>query len=492
MSDTAARVATQVPVTELAGVPLLWPAGPEILLAVGALGLLMIGAFRGEAATRAITHAAISLLLAAVLVLILMPAGDVTTFGGSFVLDAYARFVKVLVLCGSAVALIMSIDYLAAEKQQRFEFPILIVLATVGMLMIVSAGDLIALYMGLELMSLSLYVVASIHRDSVRSTEAGLKYFVLGALSSGMLLYGCSLIYGFTGTVNFEGIAKAVGDHASIGLIFGLVFLFAGLCFKVSAVPFHMWTPDVYEGAPTPVTAFFASAPKLAAVAVFVRTAMEAFPGIEDQWQQILVFVAIASMILGSVAAIGQRNIKRLMAYSSIGHMGFALVGLASATEEGVRGVLIYLAIYLVMTLGTFACILSMRRKDGYVETIDDLAGLSRSSPMMAFFLAALLFSLAGIPPLAGFFAKFYVFLAAMKANLYGLAVIGVLASAIGAYYYLRIVKIMYFDEPATRFDPMPAVLRTVLTVSGVLVIAYAVWPAPLVRAASAAARSLF
>jgi NADH-quinone oxidoreductase subunit N len=475
-----------------AEVPALLPALPEIVLACGAMALLMVGAFRGEKATGFVNMAAIALLLGAAAIVLLLPGGLLVTFNGSFVLDAYARFVKVLVLVGSALALVMSLDYLSAEKQQRFEFPILVMLSTIGMLMIISAQDLIALYLGLELMSLALYVVASIHRDSVRSTEAGLKYFVLGALSSGMLLYGASLIYGFTGTVSFEGIAKAAGEGASIGLIFGLVFLFAGLCFKVSAVPFHMWTPDVYEGAPTPVTAFFASAPKLAALAIFTRIAIEAFPGIEHQWRQIIVFVAIASMGLGAFAAIGQRNIKRLMAYSSIGHMGFALVGLAAGTQEGVRGVLIYMAIYLVMTVGTFACILSMRRKDGYVETIDDLAGLSRTNPSMAFFLAALLFSLAGIPPLAGFFSKYFVFLAAMQAGLYTLAVLGVLASVVGAYYYLRIIKIMYFDEPKTRFDPMPGELRAVLVASGILVIGFVVWANLLFGAASVAAKSLF
>jgi NADH-quinone oxidoreductase subunit N len=359
------------------------------------------------------------------------------------------------------------------------------------MMMLISAADLIALYLGLELMSLALYVVAAIDRDSVRSTEAGLKYFVLGALSSGMLLYGASLIYGFTGTVSFAGIAKAA-NHASIGLVFGLVFLFAGFCFKISAVPFHMWTPDVYEGAPTPITAFFAAAPKVAGIAIFVRTTIVAFPGILTQWQQIVVFVAIASMALGAFAAIGQRNIKRLMAYSSIGHMGFALVGLAAGTQEGVQGVLIYMAIYLAMTLGMFACILSMRRDGRMVEDIADLAGLARTKPTMAFFLAMLLFSLAGIPPLAGFFAKFYVFLAAIKAGLFTLAVVGVVTSVVGAYYYLAIVKIMYFEEPAKGFEPMPPELRTVLAVTGLFNLLFFIYPGPLIEAASAAAKSLF
>jgi NADH-quinone oxidoreductase subunit N len=385
----------------------------------------------------------------------------------------------------------MSFDYLKAEKQEKFEYPILILLSATGMLMLISAADLIALYLGLELMSLSLYVVAAINRDSIRSTEAGLKYFVLGALSSGMLLYGASLVYGFTGTVSFVGIAKAAGQ-GGIGLVFGLVFLFAGFCFKISAVPFHMWTPDVYEGAPTPITAFFAAAPKVAGIAMFVRTTIVAFPEITAQWQQIVIFVAIASMALGAFAAIGQRNIKRLMAYSSIGHMGFALVGLAGGTAEGVQGVLVYMAIYVAMTLGTFACILSMRRDGQFVEDIADLAGLARTKPVMAFFLATLLFSLAGIPPLAGFFAKFYVFLAAIKAGLFTLAVIGVITSVVGAYYYLAIVKVMYFDEPAKPFGPMPFELRAVLGVSGLFNLLFFVYPGPLIDAATAAAKSLF
>jgi NADH-quinone oxidoreductase subunit N len=467
------------------------PILPECILAAGAMALLMLGAFRGERSVHVVNGIAISLLVITALVVLWLPGERVEAFGGSLVIDNFARFLKVLTLVGSGAAIIMSLEYLAAEKQQRFEYAILILLSTVGMMLIISAADLIALYLGLELMSLSLYVVAAIHRDSVRSTEAGLKYFVLGALSSGMLLYGASLVYGFTGTVSYAGIAAAAGE-GGVGLVFGLVFLFAGLCFKISAVPFHMWTPDVYEGAPTPVTAFFASAPKVAAAAMFVRVAIVAFPTIAPQWQQILVFVAIASMALGSFAAIGQRNIKRLMAYSSIGHMGFALVGLAAGTEEGVRGVLIYMTIYLAMTLGTFACILSMRRPEGMVEQIDDLAGLARTSPGMAFFLAMMFFSLAGIPPLAGFFAKFYVFLAAIKAGMYVLAVIGMLTSVVGAFYYLRVVKVMYFDEPVQPFEPMSHELRTILGITGLFVLLFFVYPSPLIDAAAAAAKSLY
>jgi len=463
---------------------------PEILLAVGALALLMVGAFGGERSTPFVTAASIVLLIGAGVLVVVTPP-TATAFGGSFVVDGFARFMKMLMLIGSGTAILLAVDFLRPSHRRLFEFPILILLATTGMMMIISAGDLIALYLGFELMSLSLYVVAAIDRDNPRSTEAGIKYFVLGALSSGMLLYGASLIYGFTGTVSFAGIAKAAGE-GGIGLTIGLVFVFTGLCFKVSAVPFHMWTPDVYEGAPTPVTAFFAAAPKVAAMALFVRFAITAFPTIATQWQQIVVFVSIASMALGSFAAIGQRNIKRLMAYSSIAHMGFALIGLAAGTPEGVQGVLVYMAIYMAMTLGSFACILAMRRESGDVENISDLAGLARTNPAMAFFFAMLLFSLAGIPPLAGFFAKFYVFLAAIQAKFFILAVIGVITSVIGAYYYLLIVKVMYFDEPAPAFQPMRAEFKLVLAVSGLFVLLFFVYPGPLVDAAAAAAKSLF
>jgi len=476
-----------VPADMPAYVPLL----PEILLGLGAMALLMLGAFRGNLAAEVVDFAAIVLLAVAGVVLLVLPAGKLVSFGGSFVVDDFARFLKILALIGSAAAIAMSLDYVQRERQQRFEYSVLILLSTLGMMMLISAADLIALYLGLELMSLPLYVVAASHRDQLRSTEAGLKYFVLGALSSGMLLYGASLVYGFTGTVTFSGIAQAA-THGGIGLIFGIVFLFAGFCFKVSAVPFHMWTPDVYEGAPTPVTAFFAAAPKVAGIAMFVRAAVVAFPGITMQWQQIVVFVAIASMLLGAFAAIGQRNIKRLMAYSSIGHMGFALIGLAAGTAEGVQGVLLYMAIYITMTLGVFAVILSMRRSTGMVESIDQLAGLARSHPTTAFLLAMLLFSMAGVPPLAGFFAKFYVFLAAIKAGLYVLAVIGVLASVVGAYYYLAIIKLMYFDEAVEGFYGMPVELKVVLAVCGLFNILFFLYPGPLVGAASAAAHSLF
>jgi NADH-quinone oxidoreductase subunit N len=469
----------------------LAPLFPEIVLGLGAMALLMLGAYGDKRTVRVIDIAAILLLVVAGVLLLRLPAGKLVSFNGSFVVDGFAKFLKILALIGSAVAIAMSVDYARQERQQRFEYSVLILLSTLGMMMLISAADLIALYLGLELMSLPLYVVAASYRDSLRATEAGIKYFVLGALSSGMLLYGASLVYGFTGTVTFSGIAQSA-PNGGIGLIFGLVFLFAGFCFKVSAVPFHMWTPDVYEGAPTPVTAFFAAAPKVAGMAMFVRVAVVAFPGITAQWQQIVVFVAIASMLLGSFAAIGQRNFKRLMAYSSIGHMGFALIGLAAGTPEGVQGVLVYMAIYVTMTLGTFAVVLSMRRSTGMVESIDQLAGLSRTNPTAAFFLAMLLFSMAGVPPLAGFFAKFYVFLAAIKAGLYVLAVIGVLASVVGAYYYLAIIKIMYFDDAVEGFNAMPIELKVVLAVCGLFNVLFFLYPGPLVGAASAAAHSLF
>src|SRR6476660_3267309 len=469
----------------------LLPVLPELVLALGAMVLLIVGAYRGPQITRFVTALAVCLLIVVGTLEVMLPAGKLMTFGGSFIVDDFARFLKILAIIGSTATLILSAEFLADPSRRIFEYSILILLATTGMMMLISAADLIALYLGLELMSLALYVVAAIDRDSVRSTEAGLKYFVLGALSSGMLLYGASLIYGFTGTVSFAGIAAAA-TGGGVGIVFGLVFLLAGLCFKVSAVPFHMWTPDVYEGAPTPVTAFFASAPKVAALAVFTRVTLTAFPGIVSQWQQIIVFVAIASMALGSFAAIGQKNIKRLMAYSSIGHMGFALVGLASGTVEGAQGVLVYIAIYVAMTLGSFAIIIAMKRNGQAVENISDFAGLSRTNPLLAFFFAMLLFSLAGIPPLAGFFAKFYVFVAAIKAGLFTLAVIGVLASVVGAYYYLTIIKVMYFDEPLAKLDPMRMELRSVLAVAGLFNILFFVYPAPLVSVATAAAKSLF
>jgi NADH-quinone oxidoreductase subunit N len=466
---------------------------PEIILAVGALALLMVGVFSGERSGTTVTGLAVALLIISGLWLVLA-TGEGQAYGGAFVSDAFAKFMKVLALIGSITAMVMTVGHARSEQLDRFEFPVLIVLSTLGMLLMISANSLLSLYLALELQSLALYVVAAINRDSLRSTEAGLKYFVLGALSSGMLLYGMSLVYGFTGQIGFQEIAAALtAEGRSLGLVFGLVFILAGLAFKISAVPFHMWTPDVYEGAPTPVTAFFAAAPKVAAMAMLVRIVIEAFQPVVADWQQVIVFISIASMLLGSFAAIGQRNIKRLMAYSSIGHMGYALVGLASGSMAGVRGVALYMLIYMVMTLGTFAIILAMRRKEGgNVENIDDLAGLSSTNPFMATVLTILMFSLAGIPPLAGFWGKWYVFLAAIEAQLYPLAIIGVIASVVGAYYYLRIIKLMWFDEPAGGFVPMAGELRLVLGASGAFVLFYVLIGGPIGTMAEAAARSFF
>jgi NADH-quinone oxidoreductase subunit N len=465
---------------------------PEAVLAVGTLALVLYGALRGEKGSALVNEVAVGLLGVVFLLMVARNRPMGVTFYGSFADDAFTRFMGALALVGSLVTLLLSVEFMRTERIGGFEFPVLILICSLGMLMLIAANDFIALYLGLELMSLALYVIAAYRRHDLRATEAGLKYFVLGALASGMLLYGASLIYGYSGSVAFSAVANAVHDHSNIGVLFGLVFVLVGLAFKISVVPFHMWTPDVYEGVPTPVTTFFASAPKVAAMAVLVRVMMTAFPGIAHDWRQIITFVSIASMALGSFAAIGQSNFKRLMAYSSIGHMGFALVGLAAGTVEGAQSVVVYMSIYVVMTLGTFAGILMMRRAGKAIETIADLAGLARTDPTMAFFLAAMMFSLAGAPPLAGFFAKFYVFAAAIKAGLYGLSVIGVLMSAVAAFYYLRIVKIMYFDEPAAAFDGSAPVARIVLVVSALIIILFMFAPSPLTNAAMAAAQSLF
>jgi len=472
--------------------PAFGPALPEIILAVGVLMLILFGSFRGERSAALVTIGSLALLFVAFVAVLLLPTSRTVTMGGSFIVDGFAKYMKLLVLLGSAATIALSTDYLRREGIDRFEYPILILLSTIGSMMMVSANDLIGLYLGVELQSLASYVIASFHRDNLRSTEAGLKYFVLGALSSGMLLYGASLVYGFTGTVAFPGIATALHGPVETGVVLGLVFVAAGVAFKMAAVPFHMWTPDVYEGSPTPVTAFFSSALKVSAIAMAVRVFMGAFPNILAQWQQIIIFIAIASMLLGSFAAIGQRNIKRLMAYSSIGNVGYALIGLAAGTPEGIQGVIVYMAIYLAMTLGGFACILAMRRRNVMFENIDDLSGLARTHPVLAFCFAAMLFSLAGIPPLAGFFSKFYVFVAAIQAGLVTLAVIGVVTSVVGAYYYVRIVKIMYFDEPQAAFEPMPAGVQVVLAVTTFIIVVFFIVPAPLVGTAAAAAKSLF
>jgi NADH-quinone oxidoreductase subunit N len=474
--------------------PVLAPALPEMVLAGAAMVLLIIGAMRGEASTRLISWLSIAALIVVFLLIELGGGESRIGFYGMFIADAFARFMKALVLIGSAVTILIAMRYNEEHGIARFEFPVLVLLATTGMMVMVSANDLITLYVGLELQNLALYVVASFNRDSVRSSEAGLKYFVLGALSSGMLLYGASLIYGFTGTTAFADLgALATGGTIPTGCIIGLVFVVVGLAFKVSAVPFHMWTPDVYEGSPTPVTAFFAVAPKIAALALFVRFMIEPFGSLVGEWRQIIIFLSIASMVFGAVAAIAQENVKRLMAYSSIGHVGYALIGLAAGTASGIRGVLVYMAIYLFMTVGTWAVILCMRRDGRMVEGISDLAGLSRSQPGLALALGIFMFALSGIPPTAGFFAKLYVFLAAIDAKLTGLAVIGVVTSVVSAFYYLRVVKVMYFDEPAPGFDrPISAELKGVVFVTAVVTLFFFVLPGPVMGAAETAAAALF
>ena len=474
----------------------LYPVLPEVCLALMAMGLLMFGVFRGDKSAASCSWLAVFALLLTGLVMALLPVNADLAFGGQFVVDQFARFMKWLVIIASALAVIMSINYNAREGIERFEFPVLILFASLGMLLMVSANDLISLYVGLELQSLSLYVIAAFRRDSSKSSEAGLKYFVLGALSSGMLLYGASMIYGFSGTTRFDTLSNLFtgpSPDPGVGVIVGLVFLLAGLAFKVSAVPFHMWTPDVYEGAPTPVTSFFAVAPKVAAIALLVRTMVGPFGELFDQWQQIIIFISIASMVLGALAAIWQKNLKRLLAYSSIGHIGYALVGLAAGSEEGIRGIGVYMAIYLAMNVGTFCCVLSMRRQGVLVEGIDDLAGLGRNHPMMSAAMAIFMFSMAGIPPLAGFFGKFYVFMAAVNEGLYTLAIVGLLTSVIGAFYYLRIIKVMYFDEPEDSFDRLPArEIGLIMMVMGVFTLFFFIYPSPIIDGAGQAASVLF
>jgi len=479
----------------------LAPAMTEIFLVCVAMALLMLGAFRDEEQDthRFVSSLAIMALVVGLFIVLMGEKETVTTFGGLYVNDGFAAFMKALVLLGVAVCLVMTPSYFQREGVNRFEYTVLALFATVGMLMMISANSLISLYVALELQSLPLYVMTAFHRDRLRASEAGLKYFVLGALASGILLYGCSMVYGFTGTLSFEGLAEVLSPEKigegtiGIGVVVGLVFIAAGLAFKLAAVPFHMWTPDVYEGAPTPVTAFLAAAPKVAAMALTLRIFYQPFGEWASQWQQIVVFISIASMLLGAFAAIGQSNVKRLLAYSGIGHIGFALVGLAAGTEQGVESVLVYIAIYLVMTLGVFACVLALRRNGAPVENIDDLAGLARQQPLFAAAIAIFMFSLAGIPPLAGFIGKFYVFMAAVDAGLVPLAIIGVLSSVVGAYYYLRIVKIMFFDETVDPLDrSIGSEYSIVFGVAAIFNLAFCLRPSLLLGHAERAALTLF
>ena len=472
----------------------LLAVAPELVLTVGGLALMLVAAWGGEASSRVVNWLAVLTLALAGVALSTSLANGPVAFDGLVRADAFSAFAKGMIYAAAAAAILLAPRYFQTDGRERPEYPVLILFSAIGMGMMVSAGDLLTLYVGLEMQSLAAYVLASFMRQDARSSEAGLKYFVLGSLASGILLYGAALLYGFTGTTAFDGIAVAMGDGVSNGELFGMVFLLAGLAFKMSAVPFHMWTPDVYEGAPTPVTTFFGSAPKVAAMALAVRVAIEALGPAGLDWQQIVIFVALASIILGAVAAIGQTNIKRLMAYSSINNVGFALIGLAAGTPAGVAATMSYMAIYVVMTIGAFACILQMRDADGRpVESIASLAGLSQSRKGLAAAFAIFMFSMAGIPPLFGFWAKFLVFDAAVAADLTALAAFGIAASVIGAFYYLKIIKTIYFDEPAAAYEAKGGMVENVILTACAVVIVFGYLLNPALDAVSAAAAaSLF
>ena len=442
---------------------------PELFLSLSIMTLLILGVFIKKSFKIINALTILSLIFGIVLVLN-QPQDAIKIFNDSYIIDELSIFMKVLTLLFCLFILLISADYVKRTNTDKIEYPILIMSSTLGMLLMISSYDLIVFYLGLELQSLCLYILASFRRDDEKSTEAGLKYFVLSALASGLLLYGCSLIYGFTGSTNFHVIANNL-DSANTGAVFGIVFIIVGLAFKISAVPFHMWTPDVYEGAPTSVTSFFALVPKIAALSVFIRFMYVPFLNVIEQWQTIIIFLSIASMILGAVAAIGQDNIKRLMAYSSIGHMGYALAGLATGTNSGIQSTIIYLTIYLVMNLGAFGCIFMMKRENIFYENINDLSGLSKNHPLLALGFLIILFSLAGIPPLAGFFAKFYIFMAVIESKMFVLAIIGLITTVVSAFYYLRIIKIIYFDKPKEPFEEnyewglkIPLIFSTILT----------------------------
>ncbi len=470
-----------------------WVLGlPELVLALSGLAILLVGVLQNRDTTLLCTMLCIAALVVVGALVLQTPYG--VGYSGLFVSDRFATFAKILVLFGAGFAMILGLDYNDKQRIARFEFPVLMLFSTVGMMVMVSAASLMSLYMGLELQSLAIYVLCAFARDNVRSSEAGLKYFVLSALASGLLLYGISLAYGFSGSMDFAHLASAIANPAGVstGLVVGIVFIIAGLAFKLSAVPFHMWTPDVYEGAPTPVTAFMSTAPKVAPFAVLLRCLLVPFAHQLGHWQPIIELVSIASMLLGSFAAIGQTSIKRLMAYSSIGHMGYALIGLAAGTQQGVNGVLIYLVTYVFMSAGTFACIIAMRRRGRALEKISDLSGLAQHDGLLAALFAVFMFSMAGVPPFAGFVGKLYVFRAAVDQGLWALAVIGVLTSVVGCYYYLRVIKVIYFDAPVDAFDRRAASVSFVGVASGVFTLLFFVFPAPVVDAAHAAALVLF
>jgi NADH-quinone oxidoreductase subunit N len=459
---------------------------PEIFLSLSIMFLLILGVFTHESSKLIQNLSLTTLLITAVITFNeTLSIEEILLFNDSVIIDYLSSFMKIVTLLAAFFVLVISSSYLRTLKIFKIEYPILILSSVLGMMVMISSNDLIVFYMGLELQSLALYVLATFNRDQLKSSEAGLKYFVLSALSSGLLLYGCSLIYGFTGSTNFNIIANQLNSSEYM-LTFGIVFILVGLAFKISAVPFHMWAPDVYEGSPTSVTLFFTMVPKIAALTVFIRFLYVPFLNLIDQWQMILIFLSIASMLFGAIAAIGQTNLKRLIAYSSIGHIGYALAGLASGTNDGIQSSIIYITIYILMNLGLFSCLLMMKRNNEYYEDIEDLSGLSKNHPMLSLSLLVILFSLAGIPPLAGFFAKFYIFKSVIEQSMYFLAIVGLLSTVIAAFYYLRIIKIIYFDKEKEKYDADHSLwLKFSLTASTLLILMYFIFPSQLIEVVS-------
>ena len=458
---------------------------PEIFISLAIMFLLILGVFKKNSSNIIHYLSIVCLLITGILIMNNPSGSQVTLFSGSFIIDNLSSFMKILTILGGASILLMSKKFLKISKIFLIEYPILILSSILGMLVMISSNDLMVFYIGLELQSLALYVLASFNRDQLKSSESGLKYFVLSALSSGLLLYGCSLIYGFSGSTNFDIISNTVNSN-HYGLTFGIVFILVGLSFKISAVPFHMWAPDVYEGSPTPVTLFFSVVPKIAALTVFIRFLYVPFINMMDQWQPIIIFLSIASMIFGAIAAIGQKNLKRLIAYSSIGHIGYALAGLSIGTNEGLQSSIVYISIYIVMNLGFFSCLLMLKKNDLYFETIEDLSGLSKNHPILSLCFLIVLFSLAGIPPLAGFFAKFYIFKSVIEQSMYFLAIVGLLSTVIAAFYYLRIIKVIYFDEQREKYDTDHSNwLKVSLTLSTLLILLYFIFPSKLLEIVS-------
>ena len=459
---------------------------PEIFLSLSIMFLLILGVFKKNSSKLIQNISLIVLFVTAVITFNETLGNEVTLlFNGSIIIDYLSSFMKIVTLLSALLVLAVSSNYLRTFKIFKIEYPILILSSVLGMMVMISSNDLIVFYMGLELQSLALYVLATFNRDQLKSSEAGLKYFVLSALSSGLLLYGCSLIYGFSGSTNFDIISNQLNSDEYV-LTFGIVFILVGLAFKISAVPFHMWAPDVYEGSPTSVTLFFTMVPKIAALTIFIRFLYVPFLNLIDQWQMIIIFLSIASMLFGAIAAIGQSNIKRLIAYSSIGHIGYTLAGLATGSNEGIQSSIVYISIYVVMNLALFSCLLMLKRNNQYYEDIEDLSGLSKNHPLLSLSLLVILFSLAGIPPLAGFFAKFYIFKAVIEQSMYFLAIVGLLSTVVAAFYYLRIIKIIYFDKEKEKYDEDHSLwLKFSLTFSTILILLYFIFPSQLIEVVS-------